>query len=55
MSAFDGLVAGCLPAATFGYVLTIFVGWEVGLMCVVSCLLTFSVSFICACLSSFES
>jgi hypothetical protein len=55
LSACVGLVAGCLPAATLGSVPTVFVGWDVGLVFGVSCLLTFYVSFICACLSSFES
>ena len=50
-----GLLAGCLLAATVGYIPTDFVGWDVGLVCGVSCPLAFSVSFICACLSSFES
>ncbi len=49
------LMAGGLPAATDGYVPSDFVGWDVGLVCRVLCLLAFSVSFICACLWRFES
>ena len=50
LSACAGLVAGFLPAATVGSIPTVFVGWVVGLMCIVSCLLEFFASFICACL-----
>ena len=50
LSACVGLVAVFLPAATVGSVPTIFVGRVVGLVCRVSCLLEFFVSFICACL-----
>ena len=44
-----------LPAATVGSVPTVFVGWVVGWVCKVACLLEFFVSFICACFYSFDS
>jgi len=54
-----GLMAGGLPVAAVGSVPTVFVGWDVGwdvgLVCRVLCILAFSVPFICACLSRFES
>jgi hypothetical protein len=45
-----GFMAGFLPAATVGFIPTVFVGWVVGLVCGVSGLLEFFASFICACL-----
>ncbi len=50
LSACGSFVAGDLPAATVGYVPTVFVGWDVSLVCRVLSLLAFYVPFICACL-----
>jgi hypothetical protein len=41
-------MAGDLPAATVGFVPTVFDGWDVGLVCNVLCLLVFFVCFIYA-------
>ena len=55
LSACVDVMAGFLPAATVGSVPTVFVGWVVGWVCIVSCLLEFFVSFICVCLKRLDS
>ena len=50
-----GLMAGGLPAATVGPDPTVFVGWDVSLVCNVLCLLIFFVRFVCAGMLRFGS
>ena len=50
-----GMLFGFLPAATVGFIPTVFVGWVVGLVCGVAGLLEFFASFIGVSLLGFKS
>ena len=55
MSVHDGVMARFLPAATVGFIPTVFVGWDVGWVCRRSGLLEFFAFFIYDIVFGFKS